>query len=419
MPAPYIPKVPNDPIRAADWNAIQVLARTDIETHDHSGGPNGAQLGSASLANGAVTNAKLAALSVTSDKLAARAVTGDKLAALAVTGDKIANGTITQAKLDPNLAFGVRMLVPAGGDGQIGILGETLEIALRVRVSNGKVPIADAHVEFEVLETMFNGQPLDQYTGGSLHASFNVISREAWPNGTRTRRAVVKTDADGVAQVQRVLGTHPGLSVQRLRAVLLDESEQRTGEQTLFTAHLAIATEIGWFPNSVFSFLAPNPGNTVQSALDGIASGLARLGLGHSSITPYVVDAGEHRHALAPGYTLSVEQFAGVELQRVHDGQDPSFDPRGNSMAFTVWLDHLPVHDPHGTLYRLRGNVSSADGGRTLTWLMEPGVHDWLVPMVGVPQRIIVEFMPSALNLRGPPLKWGFELISPNMGRDD
>lgn len=67
MPDPYISKQPNDLIKAADWNQIQIDARTEIEannalalTHDHTGGDMGVQLGTDAIADGAVTMAKLA-----------------------------------------------------------------------------------------------------------------------------------------------------------------------------------------------------------------------------------------------------------------------------------------------------------------------------------------------------------------------
>lgn len=123
MPEPYIAKQPNDLIRAADWNQIQIETRVDIEQHDHSGGPKGEPLGTAALVDGAVTGPKiadgaitaakldpnlglgLADGSVTTVKLADAAVTTAKLANGAVTGTKIANGTIDGTKLAGSLAI--------------------------------------------------------------------------------------------------------------------------------------------------------------------------------------------------------------------------------------------------------------------------------------------------------------------------
>ncbi len=146
MSEPYIRKQPNDLIRAADWNQIQIDARDDIAQHQHTGGADGTLLGTASLqddavtaakiadgavgfahlatevrsaiqdaglepelipnavntvhiANGAVTNNKIAGVAVTTDKLGDASVTSAKLAGSAVTFDKIASGAVTAEKI--------------------------------------------------------------------------------------------------------------------------------------------------------------------------------------------------------------------------------------------------------------------------------------------------------------------------------
>lgn len=38
-PAPYLPKNPGDLMLAADWNEMQVRARSEVQAHDHSGSP--------------------------------------------------------------------------------------------------------------------------------------------------------------------------------------------------------------------------------------------------------------------------------------------------------------------------------------------------------------------------------------------
>jgi hypothetical protein len=135
------------------------------------------------------------------------------------------------------------VLVAAGGEGQIGRPGVVLPIALRARVSAGSRPVPSAHVRFIVMDTHFNGQPLNEFTGGSIHASSNLVSFEPWPGGTRMRTAIVATDAAGVAQVQWILGTDTRLSTQRVTAVLLDGATE-TAQSTLFTAQLAFAHPI-------------------------------------------------------------------------------------------------------------------------------------------------------------------------------
>lgn len=167
------------------------------------------------------------------------------------------------------------VLVGAGGDAQIGWPGETLEIAPRARVSSGSRPAAGQHVEFEVVNTMDDGTALDEFTGGSIHATTGGVSTRPWPGGSRAIAAVVMTDSEGVAQVQWRLGTEVGLPVQRLYAHLLDDAGQRTGHHTFFTAHLAIADEVLWRPCEQLAPFLPSMGKeklTVQDALDAFCS---------------------------------------------------------------------------------------------------------------------------------------------------
>lgn len=95
MAEPYIRKNPNDLIRAADWNQIQIEAREDIEQHAHSGGEQGTPIGTAGLADGAVATAKLATAAVDTARLADNAVNTAKLANNAVTFDKLAFAAVT------------------------------------------------------------------------------------------------------------------------------------------------------------------------------------------------------------------------------------------------------------------------------------------------------------------------------------
>lgn len=116
MPTPYITRQPNELIRAADWNNIQVQAREEIQGHGHSGGEDGVQLETEAIADGAVTSDKLDSQAVTEAKLADHAVTSDKLATDAVTEDKLhANavhehhliaGAVTSDKLDNGAVTG-------------------------------------------------------------------------------------------------------------------------------------------------------------------------------------------------------------------------------------------------------------------------------------------------------------------------
>jgi Chaperone of endosialidase len=50
-PTPYIERHNGDLIQAEEWNAIQIQARTELQSHDHSGGEQGTQINYNNLAN--------------------------------------------------------------------------------------------------------------------------------------------------------------------------------------------------------------------------------------------------------------------------------------------------------------------------------------------------------------------------------
>jgi hypothetical protein len=50
-PTPYIERHNGELIQADEWNAIQIQARTEIQSHDHSGGEQGTQINYNDLAN--------------------------------------------------------------------------------------------------------------------------------------------------------------------------------------------------------------------------------------------------------------------------------------------------------------------------------------------------------------------------------
>jgi len=102
MPTPYISRQPNELIRAADWNSIQVQTREEIQGHGHTGDEDGVQIGTEAIADEAVNADKLAAGAVTTAKLASSAVTTAQIAAGAVSTTEIAAGAVTTAKLAPS-----------------------------------------------------------------------------------------------------------------------------------------------------------------------------------------------------------------------------------------------------------------------------------------------------------------------------
>jgi hypothetical protein len=73
----------------------------------------GGTIGSAQIADDAITSAKISANQVTTAKIADNAITTAKISALQVTADKIANSTITQAKLASN-SVGPDQLISTG-----------------------------------------------------------------------------------------------------------------------------------------------------------------------------------------------------------------------------------------------------------------------------------------------------------------
>lgn len=64
-PDPYLSKLPNELIRAGDWNELQVRAREEIQsTHNHTGGANGALIDRGAIAREAIDGDKIDPLAV-------------------------------------------------------------------------------------------------------------------------------------------------------------------------------------------------------------------------------------------------------------------------------------------------------------------------------------------------------------------
>jgi hypothetical protein len=177
----------------------------------------------------------------------------------------------------------------AGGNGQQGRPGETLEIALRVRVDDGERPIENAVVEFAILNTVDNGQALNEDTGGSVHASARFVSGQVWNGGTRYQVVRTTTDNLGVAQVQWMLGTELTLPTQRVEARLLDRDGKVTAQSVLFLAQLAIAQEISWQPK--VPWLAEQlkgDKRNVQDVIDTLAGLVDQLSRTNTTYQPFL-----------------------------------------------------------------------------------------------------------------------------------
>jgi hypothetical protein len=306
------------------------------------------------------------------------------------------------------------MLVAAGGEGQIGQPGETLEIALRARVSDGARPVAGAHVEFRLLDLAFEGAPLNQFSGGSLHASVLPVSTTLWPTGTLAQSAVVATNADGVAQIQWTLGTLTSLGVRSVEARLINEANAPTTQSTLFTAHLAIASEIGWtIPTSLQAHL-PNPSNHLQAALEGVATALARLGLPLWAIQPRAVHFDNSRLAINPALTMFLVNLAAIELQALFP---VGFNASAAQLAaaVSIWYEHQS--GAVNLRYRITGTTTQQ--GTTARWAPTANGRTFMandLAQAPVPHLIVVELMPSALGMFGHPQQWSFLLSNPIPG---
>ena len=61
---PYVIRSPQDMLKSADWNQLQILARQALQEHDHTGtGDNAQPIGTDGIADGAITDAKITELS--------------------------------------------------------------------------------------------------------------------------------------------------------------------------------------------------------------------------------------------------------------------------------------------------------------------------------------------------------------------
>ncbi len=300
------------------------------------------------------------------------------------------------------------VLVGAGGDAQLGWPGTMLTHVLRARVSDGGRAVPGATVEFAILNTAYQGNPLNQFTGGSLLASvLPVPPPTLWPGGNLAQSVRVSTNQFGIAQVQWTLGNHSQLPVQRVEARLVDESNQVTNQTTVYTAHYAIAREIGWTIPAILNTHCPNPKNNLQSALDGVAKAFEWLGLPQFAIQPRVVDPADARLVMSPALSVPLADFVSIDLQAIFwVGFTPTQVQLDNCLA--VWVER-PFNGAVGhTRVRLAGTATQQ--GTTFNWALAAATKNWLAANPAGPQRVTVELMPSALNMPGHPHHWMFML---------
>jgi hypothetical protein len=290
------------------------------------------------------------------------------------------------------------VLVAAGGDGQLGRPGETLELALRARVSAGTQPAVGHRVRFEIESRMFGGAALDEITGGSLLATDNVQFTEPWPGGSRIYRAMVLTGEDGVAQVQWVLGTERGLTVQRVSATLMD-TDFGIAQRVMFGAHLALASEVDWVPCRA---LGKVDDATVQEALDiycRILGGRGTIAAGR--LVGFPLELVE----LRPEHTLPLGRWTGQLILRmpwVLDA-DPPLAAVQACLSVTAEVPDAQF-PPAERAVLLPGEVQLArrEDGVDVAWNGTDPVS-LLKPIVSAaPVRLRVAFLPSLLAHNAP-----------------
>ncbi len=264
------------------------------------------------------------------------------------------------------------ILKPAGGNGQLGKPGETLEVALRVQVCDGGLPLTDAQVHFQVLDQVFNGSALNELTGGFLHASALRSSGVPWPGGGRDRETVVQTNSDGIAQLQWTLGTDVRLPIQRVQATLLNADSTPSTQQTLFTAELALAQSIVWQP---CNHLRPQLDGAVdlQSALNLFCRLFRQRFTDWSAllqeISLVVSTTPPRQRPLEANAPVKLADFAGLAL--ITNFSTPSITAKLWRRALFVEVE-LHADGGHTTL-RLEGDVRAPSGpALDVTWELMP-----------------------------------------------
>lgn len=295
----------------------------------------------------------------------------------------------------------------AGGNGQKGRPGETLEIALRARVDDGQRPVQNAVVEFELLNRSFEGQDLTQAQGGCVHASANFVSGTKWTNGNLYHTVRTKTDASGVAQVQWKLGEFLSLPTQLVEARLLDGAGNPTAQTALYLAQLDLAREIAWEPlvpwlDDVTKDAAPP--NNVQAAIDALANRLEQIAASTTAFDPFL---GLEWRSTVGGTLTPVDTSTNIPLQHLAAlvFRSDLVPPVGRDITQTSQHSGVRVYaevpDPNATsevarVVQLKGNVHKAQNGRwewtlsskarstldtMLTAVMAPNIPSVIAPL--------------------------------------
>ncbi|AGC48181.1 Pectine lyase [Myxococcus stipitatus DSM 14675] len=313
-----------------------------------------------------------------------------------------------------------------GGNGQQGRPGETLEVALRVRIDDGIRPIENAVVEFTVLNRIFNGQGLNEDQGGSVHASARFVSGEKWTNGVRYHTVRTSTDSEGVAQVQWILGTLLDLTTQRIEARLVDRAGNATTVQTgLFLAQLALASEVVWQPNVAWlATVLQGPNRNAQEAIDELARRINVLQQESGHLNPFTGlqwrNTSNAYAALGPNTKVPSTSLAAIVFR------DDLVPPGRNTGATTphggirVYVE-LPYasHADVPLVLNLGGTV--AKGTQGWEWRMSSAarssISKYYNALIPVRVTVVPRWLPGGIDTDSTQVhEFSFEFVTPILG---
>lgn len=325
------------------------------------------------------------------------------------------------------------------GDAQIGRPGALLDLSLRVRATWLGRPLQNSNVTFE-LSRAFNGNTMTEAQAGGMNAPVagSVVSGNLWPSSGMYWRVTVRTDDDGVAQVQLKLGNELGLPTRIVRAWLADVAPPELTE-VMFSAHLAVAQEIEYQPTGapLSGLLSSFQDKTVQRAIDELArivDGLMQQDT--ATYQPFVglawEDVGGVRRALGSNDQISLTQLRAFVFDAAMLLRPGTGGVNASTMSgLRVEVD-LPVLVPIAgnipltramDVSRLSGSITPVGdthvrwqiGSESVSWLNEQVFNNrpWAVSPV-IPGRLVVvprhlaRAEPQDATLR---YEWNFRLV--------
>jgi hypothetical protein len=279
------------------------------------------------------------------------------------------------------------------GDGQQGVLGQTLPTPLIVQVMNGSEPVAGAWVQFEILD----GRRRD---GALTYLDPAGAERSAF-------RVRVATDSSGLARVTWKLASKAPADEaatpidQRVQATLRDGCQGQTPQVVEFSAHEAQASEVRYAP--ACSHLQVAGVDTVQGALDALCldrtlyyvtgTGQA-VRFGKKLPVPLTVRVANEGQPIA-GASV---RFSIVELSEEQQGID---EKSGGTLSESIHgsAQSVPWEPGLGTGTRTLLVKSDADGVASVIWTYGtnpgpgvPGVRAVLLDAVGNATTSVIRF---------------------------